>query len=60
MGEFIKQAIHQHPGTCAIVVLYSGNVCWYLSKEKWGPALYWVAAATITISATWLMGWESK
>lgn len=49
--------IKQHPMTCAILVLYTGNVLWYLAHRRWGLASYWFAAAQITVAATWLREW---
>ena len=51
------QLLYQHPVTCAILCLYVGNVVWYLAHGRAGLALYWMAAATITVSATWLTNW---
>ena len=56
----ILTALHQHPGTCAILALYAGNVAWYLYRNHWGLAVYWSAAATITIAATWLRDWGAS
>jgi hypothetical protein len=59
MTDLLRQAISEHPMTCAILVLYTGNVGWYLAHRQWGLACYWLAAGQITIAATWLRGWGS-
>lgn len=53
----ITQAIREQPFSAGIVLAYIANIFWQLSHDRYGQALYWVAAATITVSATWLMGW---
>lgn len=43
--------------TCLILALYVTNVIWYFYQLRPGLAFYWLAAAQITIAATWLRGW---
>lgn len=50
--------LKQHPMTCAILVLYTGNVLWYMGTKRPGLALYWTCAAGITVCATWLREWK--
>ncbi len=56
---FIRAAFAAHPMTCSILVLYTCNILWYLTRAQWGLAAYWFAAAQITIAATWLREWQS-
>ena len=46
-----------HPFTTLLVFLNLCNVVWYSTKGHWGLVIYWLAAAAITTSATWLRGW---
>lgn len=38
-----------------ILVVYTANAVRYASFGMWGNAYYWIAAANITIAATWCM-----
>lgn len=55
----ILDQLKLHAMTCMILTLYLANIVWYLFRNQWGLALYWAAASVITVSATWLRGWES-
>ena len=58
MKEFMLEQIKVHPMTCAILVLYTANVFWYIATRRLGLAFYWLAAAQITVAATWLREWR--
>jgi hypothetical protein len=45
-----------HGMTVVIVALYCCNVVRYGFAGLWGSAAYWICAAGITVSATWLVG----
>jgi len=56
MFDLIKTEALANPGTCFIILGYAANVAWYTAHGELGRAWYWLAAAQITFSATWLMG----
>tara|TARA_R110001592_G_scaffold8912_7_gene48108 strand:+ start:87 stop:254 length:168 start_codon:yes stop_codon:yes gene_type:complete len=51
-------AFKEHPMTFCILALYVSNVLWYSYEGKPGLAFYWLAAAQITVAATWLRSWS--
>lgn len=51
------EQIKAHQMTCLILCLYTANVVWYALTNRTGLALYWFAAAQITVCATWLREW---
>lgn len=45
-----------HAFPAAIVVLYAVTCVRYAVAGMWGNVAYWLCAAGITVSATWLVG----
>lgn len=45
-----------HAFPVAIICMYAATCVRYAFARDWGRCLYWVCAAGITVSATFLMG----
>jgi hypothetical protein len=45
-----------HAFPVAIVCLYAATCARYAFAGMWGNVMYWLCAAGITVSATWLVG----
>ena len=46
------------PIAVASVGLNVASLVWSLANRQWGMAIYWLAAAMITTSATWFRHWH--
>ncbi len=53
--EQLLRHLSREPVTCITLLLYSSNVVWHLSQGQKGRAFYWLAAAQITVAATWMV-----
>ena len=51
------EQITRHPFPALLTLLDLCAVGWYMWARSWGFAVYWFAAALITVAATWLRGW---
>jgi hypothetical protein len=54
----ILAALRSQPFVCLSVLLNLGSVAWNLTNKNWGLAIYWMAAAVLTVVATWGRGWH--